>query len=330
MNDNVKPSRDRPFLFLPICVVSCPHCSVEYSQSCDNLNTLIACPGCGRQFIYIDAFLNHYRRMPGIFVDPVHAIPIAPGYTLGGEIKIIPDELQVTSYGIRYNRPPELFFLDGENRPVRDVILNNLYVAAVSISEESFILLSRTLKRGRITPEQSVRWLSIGEIGDREKPIWISILQNSADLLLKSEERAALVMLQIAFDFFLDAVIAQIGLRRTDVKAATRRWKISDRRAKIRLLEQRFGSFPKAMINDLINLAEQRNRIVHGTVEKPLVRTFSGVEAFQTIIEAIITINDLKYACFLRENRVPNVSDDFRDHRTNVGDGVNSVEFYSA
>jgi hypothetical protein len=267
--------------------------------------------------------------MSGIFVDPVHAIPIAPGYTLGGGIKIIPDELQVTSYGVRYNRPPELFFLDAENRPVRDVVLDNLYVAAVSISEESFILLSRTFNRQKATPDQSVRWISIGEIGNREKPIWISILQNSADLLLKSEERAALVMLQVAFDFFLDALILQVGMNRTDVKAATRRWKISDRRAKIRLLEQLFGVFPKTMIEDLINLAEQRNRIVHGKVEKPTTQNFTGAEAFRIIVEAIITINDLKYAYFLRENLVPKVSDEIHDHYNDRLGSVRSVEYNS-
>ncbi|MBU0519627.1 hypothetical protein KKA00_09965 [bacterium] len=245
--------------------------------------------------------MNHYRRHTQIFVDPIHPIPIAPGYTLGGDIKVIPDELQVTSYGITYNRSPELFFLDNENRPVRDLLLENLYVAAVSISAESFILLSRTFNRSIPTPEQSIRWVSIGEIGDHEKPIWISILQNSADLILKSEEQAAFVMLQIALDFFLDGVVEQLGLTKSDVKAATRRWKISDRRAKIKLLEKYFGLLSRDMITNLTDLAEQRNRIVHGNVEKPGAQEVTCAEAFCIIIDAVITVNNAKYAYLRRE-----------------------------
>jgi len=301
VNETTYPTSDPPLLLLPISVISCPHCSHEFNQSCQNLSTVISCSGCGRQFFYIDAFLNHYRRHAQIFIDPIHAIPIAPGYTLGGDIKVIPDELQVTSYGIRYNRPPELFFLTKDDLPVRDLLMENLYVAAVSISEESFILLSRTFNRNIETPEQSIRWVSIGEIGEHEKPIWISMLQNSADLILKSEENAAFVMLQIALDFFLDDVIEQLGMSRADVKAATRRRKISDRRAKIRLLEKQCGMLAESIISDLTDLAEQRNRIVHGKVEKPDARDFSGKEAFTKILDAVIAINDAKYAYFRRE-----------------------------
>jgi hypothetical protein len=183
--------------------------------------------------------------------------------------------------------------------------LDNLYVAAVSISQESFILLSRTFNRETEIPDHSIRWVSIGEIGNQQKPIWINMLQNAADLILKAEEEASFIMLQIALDFYYDALIEQVGLIRRDIKAATRRWKISDRRAKIRLLEQRFGSFPTEMTQKLVDIAELRNRIVHGTIENKDAKELSGSEAFKIIVESIITINDYKYAYFKKEKITP-------------------------
>jgi hypothetical protein len=263
----------------------------------------MTCPACDGDFIYIDAFLNHFRGHSGIFIDPVHAIPIAPGYTVGGEIQIIPDEIQVVSYGITYNRPPELFFFDRHIQPVRDLLLENLYVVAVSISTESFILLSRTFEPTKEVLNQRIRWMAVGEIGEHERPLWTNILQNAADLILKAEDRAGLVMLQIAFDFYLDALLEQLNVTEKDVKAATRSWKISDRRAKIRLIEKRFGKIPKEISQDLMNLAELRNRMVHGKVAKAEVRDFTSHEAFKVVLEAITTINDMKYGYFRKEQK---------------------------
>lgn len=299
-------SRTLSFLLFPICAVSCPHCSEVLIETCEDLNSSTQCPGCSRPFIYIDGFLNHYRRHTGIFIDPVHAIPIAPGNTVAGEIQVVPDEIHVISYGVIYDRPPELFFFDQQGRPVRDLILDNLYVAAVSISPESFILMSRTFDRELDIPEHRIRWMSIGEIGEHEKPLWINILQNAADLILNSEERAALVMLQISLDFFIDAILQQLELNYRDVKAASRRWKISDRRTKIRLLEERFGIIPRKLTSKLKDLAEQRNRVVHGKVSRPEARSFSCSQAFEVTLEAIITINDMKYAYFRRGERKGN------------------------
>lgn len=295
-------ARQPSLLLVPICAVRCPHCSFAFSQTCEGLDTVLPCPECNKRFVYVDGFLNHYRRHPGIFIDSVHPIPIAPGFTIGGEIDIIPNEIQVVSYGISYSRSPEVFFLAEKNLPMRDLLLDNLYVAAVSISPENFILLSRTLNPERELMRCRVRWMSIGEIGRRAKPIWISILQNAADLILKSEEAAALVMLQVALEFFLDATLEQLGLGYSEVKSASRKWKISDRRAKMRLLEYRFGAFPRKLTLKLTDLAEQRNRVVHGRVSKPEARLFSGHEAFEVALDAMTSINDLKYAYNRREN----------------------------
>jgi hypothetical protein len=300
-NNESHPSVPSLLLF-PISALSCPYCTFEFSRSCEDLSSVIVCPDCNRQIVYIDAFLNHYRRRPDIFIDPIHPIPIAPGYTVGGEIRVIPDELQLTPYGVNYNRPPELFFLDDNNRPLRDLILKNHYIAAVSISTDSFIVLSRTFDRELETPDPSIRWMAIGEVGEHEKPIWNSILQNAADLILKSEEKAAVVMLQIALDFFYDETIRQMGFSSKEVKAASRRWKVSDRRTKIKLLENRFGSFPKQITDKLVDLAEQRNQVVHGKIERPEARQFSAREGFKVILEALITMNDMKYAYIRREN----------------------------
>jgi len=305
VNTKQSPPQQPSLLLVPICIVRCPQCSHAFSFTCENLNTIIPCPSCKRKFFYIDGFLNHYRRHPGIFIDQVHPIPIAPGFTIGGEIQIIPNEIQAVYYGVTYNRPPQLFFLNDQNLPARDLLVENLYVAAVSISTDNFILLSRILDPGREIPECRVRWLSIGEIGVHEKPIWISILQNAADLILKEEERAALVMLQTALDFFLDSNLEQLNLDYRDVKTAARRWKISDRRARIRLLERHYGSFPRRLTTKLIDLAEQRNRIVHGRITRPEARDFSGAEAFELILDTITSINDLKYAYFQREDVEP-------------------------
>ncbi|TKJ39771.1 hypothetical protein CEE37_10870 [candidate division LCP-89 bacterium B3_LCP] len=254
------------------------------------------CPICEYEFIYVDAFLHHFKNNAGIFIDPIHAIPIAPGYTVGGEIQVIPDDVQLISYGITYNRPPELFFFNRKIQPVRDLVLENIYVAALSISTDNFILLSRTFDPVKATPRQRIRWMSVGEIGEQEKPIWINILQNAADLILKSEDRAGLVMLQIAFDFFLDSLLGQLGLTENNVKAATRSWKISDRRAKIRMIEGQIGKLPEDLTLKLVDLAEQRNRIVHGKKSKTDSPDLTSAEAFQVIIETITSYNDLKYA----------------------------------
>jgi hypothetical protein len=301
-DNNQSPPSVHSLLLFPISALSCPHCSFEFSHSCEDLNSIIDCPDCDRPIVYIDAFLNHYRRRPDIFIDPIHPIPIAPGYTVGGEIRVIPDELQLTPYGVNYNRPPELFFLDANNRPLRDLILRNHYIVAVSISTDSFILLSRTFDRELETPHPSIRWMAIGEVGEHERPIWNNILQNAADLILKSEERAAVVMLQIALDFYYDETVRQMGFTTKEVKAASHRWKISDRRTKIRLLENRFGSFPRQITEKLVDLAEQRNRVVHGKVERSEARSFSAREGFKVVLEALITMNDLKYAYIRREN----------------------------
>ncbi|MCX6640067.1 MAG: hypothetical protein NTW14_06240 [bacterium] len=283
-------------LFFQIGIVCCPHCDVSFTLNCEDLNTRVWCQSCGKTFIYVDAFLNHYRRDPRIFIDPIHPIPIAPGYTSGGETPITPDEIQVIAYGVLYNRPPELFFLNEQGKPSRDLLLDNLYVAAVSINAESFILLSRTFNRAIKPPAYTIRWMAIGEIGKHEKPIWIDILQNAAGLILKSEEQAALVMLQVALDFFIDALMEQLGFKSYDVKTASRRWKISDRRTKLRLIEERIGSFSKELTTKLINLAEQRNRLVHGKTSRKDIETYSGSDAFVLIVEAINAINELKYS----------------------------------
>ncbi len=285
-------------LLFPISAVCCPHCKEISSRICEDLSEVISCPACNREFIYIDAFLNHFRDYTRIFIDPIHAIPIAPGHTVGGEIHVIPDEIQVITYGVVYNRSPELFFFDFQGHPVRDLILENMYVAAVSISTESFILLSRMFDVKLDTPVQKIRWMCIGEIGEHEKPIWINILQNAADLILKSEDKAAVVMLLIAFDFYIDALLDQLDLSERNVKAASRKWKISDRRTKIRLIEERFGRFPEEVTKNMVNLAEQRNLIVHGKVVKSNVSSFSSGEAFEIVCDAMIKINDLKYVYF--------------------------------
>ena len=115
-------------------------------------------------------------------------------------------------------------------------------------------------------------------------------------------------MLQIAFDFYLDALLEQLNVTEKDVKAATRSWKISDRRAKIRLIEKRFGKIPKEISQGLMNLAELRNRIVHGKVAKADVQDFTSQEAFTIVLEAIASINDLKYAYFRKEQQEKKVT----------------------
>ncbi len=302
MNHISKSSVKASLLIFPISAVSCPHCSKEFIHYCENLNEAISCPECGRSLAYIDGFINHYRRKPQIFIDPIHPIPLAPGYTVGGDIQVITNEIQVVEYGAVYHHPPEVFFLDDSNRPMRDLILTNHYIAAVSVSNENFILLSRSFDRELITPEPRIRWMAIGEIGEHEKPIWINILQNAADLILKLEARAAVVMLQIALDFYFDAIVRQLELTPRDVKTASRHWKVSDRRAKIRLIEDRFGRFPRKLTGKLVDFAEQRNRVVHGKIERPEARTYSLEEAFEVILAAIITINDMKYAYLRRES----------------------------
>lgn len=290
-------------LLFPISAVCCPHCKETSHLTSEQLGDFISCPTCKREFIFIDAFLNHFRGHTSIFIDPIHAIPIAPGHTVGGEIHVIPDEMQVVNFGVGYNRPPELFFFDGKGHPVRDLLLENMYVAAVSISSESYILLSRTFDAALYTPIQKIKWMCVGEIGEREKPIWINILQNAADLILKSEDRAALVMLLIAYDFYIDAILEQLHLSERNVKAASRKWKISDRRTKIRLIEERLGNFPQKITKEMVELAEQRNRIVHGKVMKSSVRALDIAQAFQIVCDAIIKINDMKYTYFRRAEK---------------------------
>ncbi len=250
----------------------------------------VDCPNCGHIFLYVDGYLNNYKAHIEIFVDEVHPIPLAPGYSVGGEVVLPPNELVSTEFGIQYNRPPDVFFLLPGGKSVPELILNNQIAFPLSISKNSVVFFTRTLEPSDQANPLKLMWMAIGEVGDFKKPLWLSYLQNAADLVRKDEDLAAIVMLLIALDFFYDHVLARMGVDYPTIRRLGRRPGMNEKRAKLKLLTDNLGKWPAEFGEHLKDLTDYRNRIVHGVVKRPGAPSVTPKRGFQIVLRAVMIL----------------------------------------
>lgn len=286
----------RPATSVPIRTVRCPRCEHVFEQNCRDLQENVTCPSCGGDFVYVDGYLNHYKEYIEVFVDSVHALPMAPGYTTTGRVQSIPDDLLVVDFGISYRRPPEVFFLVGDNRSARQWISEGQVLMPLSISEDNFLLFSRPIDRNREANPASVTWMAIGEVEELEKPLWLSYMQHGADLVREGAEIAAIVMLMIALDFYYDYMLERVEVSYDLVRRLGRKPGMNEKKAKLQLLSERIGNWAPGFHQELTNLTDYRNRIVHGTVKRDVVQSYSGRRAFQIVMRAILFLIQMYYS----------------------------------
>ncbi len=255
----------------------------------------VTCPECGVNFHYVDGYLFYYREYIEIFVDPVHSLPLVPGYSTSGQVMSIPDDLLVVDFGLTYRRPPDVFFLVEQNKSARQWIEKSQLLLPISIGEANFILFSRSLDQNNPAEPTSVKWMAIGEVGQWETPLWLNYLHNAVDLVRKEEDVAAIVMLMIALDFYYDYVLERLGVSFEMIRRIGRRPGMNEKRAKLQLMEQKLGRWPADYDNTLTALTDFRNKIVHGDVKKTQVETFSGKRAFQVVLRAVMFLIEMMY-----------------------------------
>lgn len=280
---------------VPIRTVRCPHCENIFEQNCEGLEQPTPCPACEEVFPYVDGYLNFYKEYIEIFIDPIHAIPLVPGYSTSGRVMSVPDDLLIVDFSIHYKKPPEVFFLVPGNKSARQWIADNQVLLPLSISEENFILFSRSLDRTSPSRPTPVTWVAIGETGDWEKPLWLNYLQNAAQLVREEEDVAAIVMLMIALDFFYDSILDRMGVTFDTIRREGRRPGMNEKRAKLKILSERLGDWPEGFQDELTDLTDYRNHIVHGVVKKGTVRTYTGRRAFQIVLRACLFLIDMLY-----------------------------------
>ncbi len=292
-------------LSLPIRTVRCPVCEYAFEQNCGGLEEEVVCPHCGCGFPYTDGYLNHYKAYIEAFIDPVHPIPLAPGYSTGGEVQMPPNDLLLVDFGVTYRREPEVFFLLPDGNAGRELLVRNLVVLPLSVSNRTLILFSHVLDRKASARAVPVRWMAIGETGEWEKPLWLNYLQNAADLVRTGEDVAALVMLMVVLDFFYDAMLERLGITYETIRRRGRRPGMNEKRAKLKLLEEHLGAWPGGIDDLLRDLTDYRNRIVHRVVKRPDAPEFTGRRAFQVVMRALTTLISMYHQARQGDVRVP-------------------------
>lgn len=280
---------------LAIRTLRCPKCKHQFEQNCAGLEAETTCPKCATEFPYVDGYLSFYSEYIEVFIDPVHALPLVPGFSATGYAMSLPDDLLIVDFGIRYQRPPEVFFVIPGNKSAREWIRDNQVLMPLSIGHENFILFSRTVDRTRKTPQTLVHWVAIGEMGNWEKPLWLQYLHNSIDLVRNNEDIAAIVMLMIALDFYYDHILERLGITYDIIRKEGRRPGMNEKRAKLKLIADKLGDWPAPFKRELTDLTDYRNRIVHGIVKKNKTRSYSARRAFQVVMRAILFLIDMYY-----------------------------------
>jgi len=280
---------------LPIRTVRCPYCQHSFEENCPGLEVATICPECQNSFPYVDGYLNYYKEYIEVFIDEIHALPLVPGYSTSGRVMSLPDDLLIVDFGIRYRKPPEVFFLLPGNRSAHQWVSDNQVLLPLSISEENFILFSRILDRTSRSKPTPVTWVALGEVGDWEKPLWLNYLQNAARLVREGEDVAAIVMLMIALDFFYDTILQRIGIGFDTIRREGRRPGMNEKRAKLRMIEERLGDWPEGFRKELTDLTDYRNYIVHGVIKKETVRTYTSRRAFQIVMRCCMFLIDMLY-----------------------------------
>ncbi|MCB2211307.1 hypothetical protein KQI52_04265 [bacterium] len=288
-------SAPQPVTMLPIRTIRCPKCFHDFEHNCEGLEAETACPQCDTRFPYVDGYLLYYREYPELFIDSVHAIPLVPGFSTNGRVLSAPNDLLIVDFGVRYRRPPEVFFIVEGNRSARQWIANNQVLLPLSTSEENFILFSRILEKHRPAEPSEIHWMALGETGDWEKPLWLQYLQNGASLVRQEEDLAAIVMLTMALDFYYDAMLHRVGVDFSMIRKRGRKRGMNEKRAKLMFLEERLGDWPANFEQLLAELTDYRNLIVHGVAKVPTPRTISGRKAFQIVLRAVMFLIEMLY-----------------------------------
>ncbi len=285
-----EPVRPAGPVALAIQLVRCPNCEYQWEHNCESLDMQVTCTSCGHTFLYVDGYLNNYKAHIEIFVDDVHPIPLVPGYSVGGEVTLPPNELVSVDFGIRYNKEPDVFFLMPGGKTLPELILNNQIAFPLSTSKTSVVFFTRTLAPEQDAHPLKLMWMAIGETGDYEKPLWLSYLQNAADLVRKEEELAAVVMLLIALDFFYDHILDRLGIDYPIIRRVGRRPGMNEKRAKLKLLSANLGDWPVEFGDHLKDLTDFRNRIVHGVVKRPEAPKVTARRGFQIVMRAVMIL----------------------------------------
>lgn len=288
----------KPPTSLAIRNLRCPRCDNQFEQNCDGLMAAVTCPKCNTEFPYVYGYLNFYKEYIEIFIDPIHAIPLVPGYSMTGRVMSQPDELLIVDFDVIYSRPPEVFFIlpgKGRQKSARQMIAGNQVLLPLSIAEENFLLFSRSLDRRRPAEPIPVTWVAIGETGVWDKPLWLNYLQNAADLVRKEEDIASIVMLMIALDFFYDHILEQMGVSYEVIRRKGRRPGMNEKRAKLKFLSDKLGEWPAGFSEELTLLTEYRNQIVHGQLKNHSSKAYNGRRAFQIVMRAALFLIEMVY-----------------------------------
>ncbi len=280
-------------LHVPIQKLSCPVCDAQFEENCEDLEKIVICPKCGREFPYVDGYLLMYRPYIEMFIDNVHPIPLVPGYSTAGEVMVPPDELLLVPFSIEYYREPEVFFLLPGNKAAREWIHENQVFMPLSVSKRNFILFSKTFDKSESNQPVTLKWMAIGEYTRLDKPLWLNYLQNSADLVRNDEDVAAIVMLLISLDFFYDYILARCEIGYDEIRRVGRRPGMNEKKAKLKLIHDRMGDWSGDFGNQLKDLTDFRNKIVHNVVKRPDVRGFTGRRAFQIVMRAILFLIEM-------------------------------------
>lgn len=288
-------SEPKPATGLAIRTVRCPRCFATVELNCDGLDTLITCEQCGVEYEYLDGYYTFYREYPELFVDPVHSMPLSPGHSVNGRVLSAPDDLLIVDFGMTYRRPPDVFFLVSGNRTAHQWISQNQVLLPLSVSEENFILFSRSIDRGIRTDPTMVHWMAIGETGNWSKPLWLNYLQNAADLVRQEEDVASVVMLLMALDFYYDAILHRHGITFSDIRRRGRGRGMNEKRAKLAYIQELFGDWPARFEATLGELTDYRNHIVHGIVKADEPSVYNGRQAFKVVMRAIMFLIEMQY-----------------------------------
>jgi|GEM_PF-2049664 len=281
---------------LPIRTLRCPKCNDIFERNCKGLMEPVICKECGTTFPYVDGYLSYYKEYIELFIDPIHTIPMVPGYSTSGRVMSVPDDLLVVDFGIKYQKSPEVFFLVPGEKSARQWISENQVLMPISVSDENFILFSRSIVRSLPAKPTPVTWMAIGETDSWDKPLWLNYLQNAAHLVREEEDIAAIVMLMIAIDFFYDHVLERIGIGYDVIRREGRRPGMNEKKAKLKMIAERLGDWPEGLKRGLTDLTDFRNRIVHGVVKRPTTHSYSGRRAFQITMRAVLFLIELFYS----------------------------------
>ncbi len=291
-------------VLFPLRNAKCPACDTLQGVNDDDYLIQVQCSHCGVAFRYLDGYLKLFENRAQQFINANLSIPLVPGCTMGNELWVEPNEIYQIYFDPAYARVPEVLFLTGNGSAVPDLLRENLYTTAISVKPTEFLILTRVFDRTQPTAGMWIRWIALGEMTIAgEKPLWLIYLENAVDLIRKEEERAAVVILLIALDFFYDEQLSILGVTYQDIRSRGRRPGMNEKKAKLEMLQELLGEFSAAILDRLRDVTDFRNRIVHPVVRRSEVLEIPASEAFITVIDTIQIILKKRYLLIQQGNR---------------------------